>query len=199
MGKGIGENQAILVQGTLRPADLKTVSLEPKHAGPLRKRKIQQVSQRFCRCSRGSLYPGVHRAGAAWIDQGFVGMNGDGAASESFYSADAGRRTQFGAGTGELEPVVGGNQPGDGIELRERRLRLFDQLRLLVRSLSWARRRTAGARKANFHFHIEQQIEENIACRVRFHEDARGPPALRTFGIEVRVAGGVPGPSGGAS
>jgi PadR family transcriptional regulator, regulatory protein PadR len=57
-----------LVQGTLDPLILKTISLEPKHGWAIAKR-IQQISSDVLQVQQGSLYPALHRLEQkAWIE-----------------------------------------------------------------------------------------------------------------------------------
>ena len=63
-----------LVQGTLRPADSKTISLEPMNGWAIGKR-IVQISKDVLQVQQGSLYPALHRLEhQGWIEAEWKNM-----------------------------------------------------------------------------------------------------------------------------
>ena len=65
-----------LQQGTLDLLILKTLALEPQHGWAVSER-IQQISSDVLRIQQGSLYPALHSARAARLDQGKMGHIGE--------------------------------------------------------------------------------------------------------------------------
>jgi len=82
-----------LVQGTLDPLILKTISLEPKHGWAIAKR-IQQITGEVLQVQQGSLYPALHRLEQkAWIKSRWAETQTGRKAK--FYSLTAGGRAQL--------------------------------------------------------------------------------------------------------
>ena len=82
-----------MVQGTLDPLILKTISLEPKHGWAIAKR-IQQITGEVLQVQQGSLYPAMHRfEQKAWIKSRWAETQTGRKAK--FYSLTAGGRAQL--------------------------------------------------------------------------------------------------------